>query len=110
MAFPDDKAALAALADKKIDLLAGDLEPAAAAGFLPSTPYVTDKIALFRRTSETRQFRADLRGITVAVAGAATAAEASRRYPDAKVVEYGTDDQAIAALGLATATPIWEAC
>lgn len=99
VAFPDDKAALAALADKKIDLLAGDLEPAAAAGFLPSTPYVTDKIALFRRTSETRQFRADLRGITVAVAGAATAAEASRRYPDAKVVEYGTDDQAIAALG-----------
>ncbi|MBB1595785.1 transporter substrate-binding domain-containing protein [Achromobacter sp. UMC46] len=99
VAFRDDKAALAALADKKIDLLAGDLDPAAATGLVPSLPYVTDKIALFRRTSETRKFRPDLRGITVAVAGGATAAEASRRYPDAKVVEYGTDDQAIAALG-----------
>lgn len=99
VAFPDDKAALAALANQKIDLLAGDLGPAAATGLLTSTPYVSDKIALFRRTTESRKFRTDLRGVTVAVAGSATAAEASRRYPDAKIVEYRTDDQAIAALG-----------
>ncbi|WP_217481455.1 ATP-binding protein [Achromobacter pestifer] len=99
VAFPDKDAALRALADKKIDVIGSARASEAQADLLSSAPYVTDKIALFRRTSDTREFAPDLHGLTVAVADKAIAAAAAKQYPEAKIVTYETADQAMAALG-----------
>lgn len=99
VAFPDRTAAFKALSDKKIDMIGGERSFAVSAGALASTPYVVDKVAIFRRAGETRIIPADLRGLTVSMAADASAvALTAQRYPQARIVNYDTPDQAIAAL------------
>lgn len=99
LSYPTRDAALKALDQKAVDMVAGEMRPEDRKVAAFSSPYTVDQVAIFKRATDTRDLPEGLDGLKVAVgADDALAAQAAARYPNSKIVRYASTDEGLGAL------------
>ncbi|WP_280350251.1 transporter substrate-binding domain-containing protein [Pseudomonas sp. BN414] len=100
--YPDRPALLQALVAGEIDLLIGDGQDGAGQSVVRSVPIATDRLALFRRYDDQRDFPQDLAGVTVALVPGHDQA-LGQRYPGARQVVARSVEDGLAAVAFGEA-------
>ncbi len=100
--YADRPALLQALVAGEIDLLVGDGQDGAGLPVVRSLPIATDRLALFRRYDDKRDFPQDLAGITVALVPGHDQA-LGQRYPGARQVVARSVEDGLAAVAFGEA-------
>ncbi len=100
--YPDRPALLQALVAGEIDLLIGDGQDGAGQSVVRSVPIATDRLALFRRYDDQRDFPQDLADVTVALVPGHDQA-LGQRYPGARQVVARSVEDGLAAVAFGEA-------